>query len=118
MYVASDPRAKLAQDTAARPAQAPSAANYARFYETTPQHSSSVLRTWYARAQNFVVAYSESKPGAAFVRVEQPDEFMLLLPDAASSAILEWNGQRTLLSGHSVTFVPAGASRIEMSSNQ
>jgi hypothetical protein len=114
MYVASDPRAKLTQDTPAKPPQSLSAANYARFYETTPQHRSATLRTWYARGQNFVTAYSEAEVGACFIRADQPDEFMLLLPDATSSAVVEWNGNKTVLSGHSVTFVPSGASRIEM----
>ena len=112
MYVASDPRAKLDASPANKPAPRQSAANFARFYETEPRHRSETVRTWYARAQNFVIVYSEAEAGAAFLRADQPDEFALLLPDAGSRATIEWNGGSTAVSGHSITFVPPGASRI------
>jgi hypothetical protein len=114
MYVASDPRAKLTSGTPAKPLQSLSSANYARFYETEPRQISATARTWYARGESFVMLYSETQAGAQFVRTDQPDEFMVLLPDAAGGAIVEWGGETTRLEGHSVTFVPPGASRIEM----
>lgn len=115
MYVTSDPRAKLSQDTPAKPSQSQPPANYARFYDSPPQHEDATVRTWYARGENFVTVYSETRPGARFTRTDQPDEFMLLLPDADAGAVIEWNGQSTTLSGHSVTFVPPGTSHIVMS---
>ena len=114
MYVASDPRAKLNADKPAKPSQSLSSANYARFYETEPQQTSAKARTWFARGESFVTVYSEVESGAEFVRANQPDEFMLLLPDAAAGAVVEWDGKTTILQGHSVTFIPPGASRIEM----
>ena len=116
MYVASDPRAQLATPPADEPAHTPSRANYARLYETAPQHESATVRTWYVRAQNFVTVYSEAKAGAIFIRDEQPDEYVFLLPDPDSRATIEWNGETTALSGHSITIVPSGASRIEITS--
>lgn len=113
MYVASDPRARLAADTARSP-QDLAAATYARFYETAPQQQSGELRSWYARAQNFVVVYSEAEAGAALTRADQPDEFAMLLPDPGSRATIAWQGQQLEVAGHSIVIVPPGASRIEI----
>lgn len=117
MYVASDPRAQLSKDQpgtapAAKPPQTPSAANYARFYATEPQVQQPGLRSWYARGENFVAVYSEAEAGAEFIRTAQPDEFMLLLPDAASHALVTWGGETTPVPGHSITFIPPGDSRV------
>ncbi|WP_196258829.1 hypothetical protein [Pelagibacterium limicola] len=114
MYVASDPRSRLNSSETEAPAPLQSAANCARFYEEESHTTSEALKTWYTRGQNFVVAYSEAKAGAVFARAVQPDEFMVLLPDPASRARLLWNGETSILEGHSVTFVPPGESRISM----
>ena len=38
-------------------------------------------RSWYVRGQNFILAYSEAKPGATFARSKQPDEYAIMIPD-------------------------------------
>src|SRR5690606_10628983 len=114
MCDASDPRASLAH---ARTAGTPQAirfagAEYCKFYELPPSESDDVCRTWYARGQNFIVAYSEVKPGANLGRETQPDEYVVLVPDSSMGATIAWDGRTAELPGSSISFVPAGASAV------
>lgn len=113
-YDASDPRAALAQ-----PASAPkavsgpfTAAQYAKFYETPPQEDAGGIRAWYARGRNFIVAYSEVQPGATFTRDDQPDEYVLMLPDRGMAAEITAGAETKAVEGYSLAFIPPGASRI------
>src|ERR1700742_2890319 len=89
MYGADDPRSKLAGAadasnapyTDAKPALRFAAAEYVKFHDTVAAEESQSARTWYARGQNFVVAYTEAKPGAVLTRAEQVDEYVVLLPE-------------------------------------
>ena len=113
MYDKSDPRAGLVS----APANAPvwtrfSPADYCRFYEMAPQESDARGRTWLTRGQNGLVAYTEAEPGAAFERRGQVDEWVLLLPDADTSAVLTAGGETRTIPGYSLTFVPPGDSRV------
>jgi hypothetical protein len=114
MYVKSDPRSALAGPPAAKAPQptdfAP--AEYAKFYETVPQDDDGNGRTWYARGQNYVIAYSEAKPGARFTREDQPDEYVVLLPDAATGADISAGTDSRSVEGYSIAFVPPGRSTV------
>src|SRR5438067_1183246 len=54
---------------------------YVRFYDTEPQEMTTGARTWYARGQNFVLAYTQVESGAEFARTNQLDEYTVLVPD-------------------------------------
>src|SRR5690606_10260260 len=73
MYGADDPRSRLstASKSDSSNASAFGVSTYARFYETEPQLANEHERTWYARGQNFLVAYSEVRAGARLVRENQ-----------------------------------------------
>jgi len=116
MYHPSDPRAALAAAPAsAKPAATHFAgAEYAKFYEQEPQETANGARTWYARGQNFVIAYSEAEKGAVLSRVNQPDEYVLLLPDQGAGADIAWGNERLVVSGYSITFIPPGASSVTL----
>src|SRR6476619_1698270 len=88
MYDTSDPRAALNAPAkgGAKAATEFAGAEYAKFYETGPQESDSNGRTWYARGQNFIIAYSEAEPGATFARKGQVDEYVVLLHDKPTAA--------------------------------
>lgn len=110
MYETHDPRSKLATQGGA-PAQAPggfAAASYVKFGDLPPAEQSPLARTWYGRGQNYVVAYSEVQPGARFERTGQPDEYMLVLPQPGAGAVLEANGERVEVPGHSIAILPPG----------
>jgi hypothetical protein len=113
MYDASDPRAKLSSaptNAATFTHYFPS--SYARFYAVEAEESSELERTWFARGQNAILAYSEAKAGARFDRKGQVDEWALILPDARTSATIVAGGQRSAISGNSLTFVPPGDSSV------
>jgi len=114
MYLKSDPRSALASSPATKAPQPTefAGAEYAKFYETAPQDDDDNGRTWYARGQNYVIAYSETKPGARFTREDQPDEYVVLLPDAATAAEISADANSRRVAGYSIAFVPPGESTI------
>lgn len=117
MYEADDPRARLATaGGGAASSSAFGASTYARFYEEPPQEADEFQRTWYTRGQNFVVCYSEVEPGAQFERVDQPDEYVLLLHDPEMTATIEANGETRQIEGYSITMIPPGNSRVTATS--
>lgn len=113
MYDPSDPRASLAPQkpgtTRAGPAFPPS---YARFYETEPDERQPGIKTWIVRGQTFVIVYTEANGEQVFDRGGQPDEYVLLIPDVATKAVVEAAGETKEIAGHSITFLPPGDSRI------
>jgi hypothetical protein len=116
MYDKSDPRSALAAaDKPGKPAATAFAgADYAKFYETDPQEADANGRTWYARGQNFIIAYTEAKPGAVVARTGQPDEYVVLIPDMEPSAEIKAAGETKRVPGHSLAFVPPGNSTVTM----
>lgn len=79
MYDKADPRSALNTATAAaRPAPTSFAgAEYGLFYKAPPEIDDATGRTWLTRGQNFIVAYTEAKPGAVFERRGQVDEYVV-----------------------------------------
>lgn len=113
MYDASDPRAALAPAAAAPKVTTEFAgADYAKFYETEPQENGAAGRTWYARGQNYVVAYSEVNAGAIFARDGQVDEYALIIPDATTKVEISAKGETKTVDGYSIAFIPPGDSKI------
>src|SRR3954463_1447533 len=110
MYETTDPRAALnaAPKSGAAPATEFAAAEYAKFYQTAPQETDKNGKTWYARGQNFVIAYTEAAPGATFARKGQIDEYVLLLHDADIEADLTAGSEKKSIDGYTVTFIPPG----------
>jgi hypothetical protein len=97
MYDTSDPRSALsaAPKSSVKPATEFAAAEYGKFYETAPQDSDKNGKTWYARGQNFIIAYTEAAPGATFARKGQVDEYVVLLHDADTVAELTAGNENT-----------------------
>src|SRR5271166_953069 len=114
MYDASDPRAALtpAAETTSPPATAFAGAEYAKFYESNPQEQGPQSKTWFARGQNFNVAYSEAQPGVVFERNGQPDEYVVLVPDAATTLAIKAGEATEKIAGHSLAIVPPGNSTV------
>lgn len=117
MYADADPRAKLAT---ARAAVTPTAAggfgasSYALFGEQPPQVDDETGRTWLARGQNFIVAYTLAKPGAVLSRVDQADEYVLLIEAAAPHAVVTAGGETVDIPGEHIAFIPPGDSSIRL----
>jgi hypothetical protein len=116
MYDTSDPRSALnaPAKSSAKPATEFAAAEYAKFYETAPQEDDSNGKTWYARGQNFIIAYTEAKPGATFARKGQIDEYVVLLHDAPTTAEIAAGAEKKSIGGYTVNFVPPGDSSVAL----
>jgi hypothetical protein len=111
---ANDPRSSLAAYAGSTTAQTFAAAEYARFYDMPPQVDTSLLKLWYARGQNFVIGYADALTGAEFSRLDQPDEYVVLIPDATVELVIEWKDKSHTVPGPSIAFVPAGASSVKV----
>ncbi len=124
MYESDDPRARLSTASGVSTAsgapvssQAFGSSTYARFYASSPQVDEGLHKTWYARGQNFVVAYSKAKAGAVFARQAQVDEYVLLLPETSTAVNVEAGGQSQKIPGFTITMVPPGDSRITVTAD-
>ncbi len=109
-----DPRASLAAYAPSSISDAFAGAEFVRFYETLAQHATPEMEIWYARGQNFVVAYVEAQAGALIDRSSQPDEYVVLQPDCTTAVEIAWDGVSTSVAGYSIAFVPAGASTVRV----
>ncbi|WP_340160139.1 hypothetical protein [uncultured Hoeflea sp.] len=113
MYDKSDPRAALAPAATGKPKTGLIAEEQlATFYDSPPQIEDETGRTWLVRGHNFVVAYSDLKPGAVFTRSGQPDEYVVLLPDAGAQ--ITACGETKQVAANSIAFVPPGDSQMVM----
>jgi hypothetical protein len=113
MYDPTDPRATLAPSKPDSVRNDPAfPATYARFYRSPPEQVRPGLDEWIVRGQTLVVVFNEVEGEQILVRAAQPDEYVLLIPDPDTKAVVEAGGSRMEIAGHSLTFVPPGDSRI------
>lgn len=112
MYGRNDLRTSLAPQSQAPAPTGFKHASYAPFYDSPPQETSDLARTWLARGQTMIVAYSEVEPGAVFERIGQPDEYALVLPDEGVEVEIVIDDSTEIAKGKSVAFVPAGDSKV------
>ena len=118
MYVSDDPRARL-QSVTSTPGGASAGfapAEYAQFGATAPRESSDTAQTWYTRGQNFVVAYTQAIPGARLERLDQPDEYMLLIPERDPRVRVEAGSDSVEVPGYALVIIPPGRSTIAVHS--
>jgi hypothetical protein len=116
MYSQSDPRSQLAAKDPATTSRRSrfAGSQYARFYQSEPQEASDRARTWLARGQNFIVAYTEARPGAMLERKAQVDEYVVLLPEERHGAVVRAGGESLTVPGRTLVFVPPGDSSVEL----
>lgn len=131
VFHASDARAALpttgnaatATAAPARDGRQAAAAEYLTFPDLPPHTTEGRARTWYARAQNLVVGYTELTDPAGETTLHLPagpDEHGLLLPDPTVSAVIRCGGERAEatetaeVAGYSLTFLPPGPATITL----
>ncbi|MGI3170879.1 hypothetical protein ACRARG_17140 [Pseudooceanicola sp. C21-150M6] len=89
----------------------------ARHYEDAPQViEADGSRTWITRGVSLCVAVTEAVQGTVLTRdaVDQPDEYILLLPEGVTAQIATPD-ETVDVEADSLTIVPPGASRIVIS---
>jgi len=69
-------------------------------------------RAWITRGANFAIEISQVEAGATLSRTEQPDEYMLLLPDAPAQ--VQAGDQTVSAEPDSLLIVPPGRSTVTM----
>ncbi|TPQ52028.1 hypothetical protein C2U72_05275 [Prosthecomicrobium hirschii] len=116
MYDKSDPRSALNAPTATpRPAPTTFAgAEYGHFHADAPQIDDADGRTWLTRGQNFLVAYTEARPGAVVSRIDQPDEYVALLPNRDTAATVSAGSDTVSSDGYALIVVPPGDSAVTL----
>ena len=112
-YGKDDARSGLPTATAAPVPIEIAGSDYARFYDREPDRQHLGARIWYARGQNFVLAYGEVDRRGV-LEFDEPEEHMLLLPDAATAARIETPDEIAEASGTSVVVLPPGRATVEL----
>ena len=128
MYAKSDPRSALVEGKSAKESGSTSTpASYGLYYQDSPVDDDANGRGWYTRSQNLIVHWIEAKPGAAFSRTGQVDEYMIILPDdetpyeaAAGGGAVRGNGYQLLIlpPGDSTIRLPKGGRVVRLFSTQ
>ena len=119
MYHGSDLRSGLERKPSVASPGGHYDATYVNIFDTAAQAETATGRHWYVRGENFVVAYSEAAAGAAFERVQQQDEYVVLLPDVDTvvEVIAQGEGnaaQLTSVTGPAIVMVPPGPSVVKV----
>lgn len=81
------------------------------------QRTAAGTRTWLSRGQNFVVAYSSAVAGDELSRTDQPDEYMVILPDDNCAVTVRASGEQQTITGQAVIVMPPGASSMTADSD-
>lgn len=116
MYDKSDPRSILAPaQEKKKPGQTSvTPPSITLYYEDAPVEDDERGRIWYTRSQNLLVNYIEAKPGAAFSRQGQVDEYMIVFPDENTPYEITANGETVTGDGHQLVIVPPGDSEVRV----
>lgn len=69
------------------------------FHDVPPQIDANGERSWFLRGCNFVLVQSDCSPNAVLQRIDQLDEYVILLPDANARARVTWQDEVLDVSG-------------------
>lgn len=117
MYAPGDPRAVLAAVPASSPPTHFKGAEYVRFFAQAPDEVDGLSRTWYARGQNLVVAYTGAKAGLRLGRALQVDEYVILVPQRETTIEVTAGAETVTVLGYSLVIVPPGPSSVRLLSD-
>ena len=113
MYDKADPRSALASsNTGKLHAGSMAGAQLGLFYKDPPQEEGSGFKTWYARGQNMLIAYTEAKAGAVLERQNQKDEYFVLVPDHNTPVTVTSGEQSEHVDGYHIIIMPPGDGRV------
>ena len=111
MYATTDPRSRLQATRSPASDAAIAAPDYVEFGAEPPCDSDNA-RTWIARGQNFVVAYSQVRAGARLERTDHPSEYCVVLTEAGNSLTVHAGNDHVVLDEPGLVIVPPGDSSV------
>ena len=115
-YATDDIRSRLASAEPARvvdPSTPIKPSQWIEFLSEEPSETTaSGSRTWIARAANAVIAYTEAKAGDVFARVDQPDEYTILLYSESAAVTVAAGEQSVSVDEEALVVVPPGPSEV------
>jgi len=88
--------------------------DYVKFYALSPDETSLGIKTWYARGQNMIIAYTEASADTIFPRKGQADEYVLLLPDRTVSVEITTGDGVKRVDGYTISLIPPGDSNLHV----
>lgn len=112
-YAPTDPRSTLAKAAPSKAAGGPCrAAQYLDFRDDSLAVDDGGARTWWARSQAMIVAYSTVTAGDSLAVAGQPDEYMVLFPGESQQATITAGGATVEVGAGALAIVPPGDSAI------
>ncbi|MDT8862146.1 hypothetical protein N0O92_18195 [Alkalihalobacillus sp. MEB130] len=115
MFDKTDPRSKLLSKTDVNiPPNDISNVKHVKFYEEESIKTSLGTESWWSRGQNFYLHYSEAVEGEVFDRTNQVDEYVIILPEFKTEAMIKWEDQELNVKGNSIIIVPKGQSQLKV----
>jgi hypothetical protein len=114
-YDASDPRSQLGSTGTSVATGANVAPQYFEFAAMDPgERLARGSWSWWARSQACVCNYVDARAGERLDRTGQPDEYMVLLADAGSTAAVRAGDELAEARGRALVVVPPGDSSVEL----
>lgn len=91
------------------------APEYFQFAELPPTEATAAgSRTWIARAQNLVLAYSQLAAADPLTRTGQPHEYMVVVPFEGAQLTVDAGDEHATVAGPAIVVVPPGDSSISV----
>jgi mannose-6-phosphate isomerase-like protein (cupin superfamily) len=117
-YAADDIRSQLATAAPTRtvdPSTPIKPSQWIEFHELPPSETGpNGSRTWFARATNLVIAYTDAKAGDVFARNAQPDEYAVLMYSDSAPVTVTGGGRSEAVSEEAFVVIPPGDSEVRV----
>mgnify|MGYP002713065996 CR=1 FL=1 len=114
MYDSKDPRVDMAPRSDRPAATAYADPEIINFHDIEPRVSLDGVRTWYARGQNFILAYSEAQGDCRLPRSDQADEYTVIYLDGGGDVEITAGSETQAAGPNSLAFVPPGGSEVRL----
>ncbi len=112
MFDQDDPRSALSAPTQTPLIGVPVPPECVILADAAPRREPSGQKSWYVRGQNFVTQYTRLREGETIGRPDQPDEYMVLLPDPDTAVRITTADGTAEIHGGTLLIVPPGRSQI------
>lgn len=115
-YDTTDPRSQLVGGVnTTKPVEDYADADSIEFHKLLPSETGQGYKSWFARGQNFIICYSEVKPGAVLAREGHADEYMVFFPDREVKADISTAEGNASDVSYQLAIIPPGSSTITIS---